>query len=219
MKVYRNSTIATLIITLLSLGAYFVFAFVEQIPSNDIWANIFVGIFTGALLSFITSLIQYLCERRKTLIALCSHAKEFRNMAIEHFYMNYDFDVYEHFRKLNDIRTFYNTAYCVAISNLYFFVKGKLAKFIWHELDNNIFELMKLLIAIQDKCVAAIKDHTGLITGDENGKVIAELYNELNKSEFNKNFNDGFELITRFEKLIKLKILNVDTLKSEPLHK
>ncbi len=64
MRIYRNATVITAILTMLSLcGAFFLNFFTS---SDPFWWNLLLGIFGSGLLTFITSVIGYRVERRKT---------------------------------------------------------------------------------------------------------------------------------------------------------
>lgn len=64
MRTYRNATIITALLTLASVigAAYFNF----YTNYNSFWCNLLLGIFGSGLVTFITSVIGYRVERRKT---------------------------------------------------------------------------------------------------------------------------------------------------------
>ena len=64
MQTYRNATVITALLTLLSLiGAI---AFNSMLCIDPFWSNLLLGVFGSGLLTFITSVVGYRVERKKT---------------------------------------------------------------------------------------------------------------------------------------------------------
>ena len=64
MRVYRNATFITATLTIASLGGALFFNFCTD--TDPFWCNLLLGVFGSGLLTFITSVIGYQVERRKT---------------------------------------------------------------------------------------------------------------------------------------------------------
>lgn len=64
MRIYRNAIVITFLITIISVVIAFIFNFYTNIDA--FWCNLFLGVFGSGLLTFITSVISYCVERRKT---------------------------------------------------------------------------------------------------------------------------------------------------------
>lgn len=64
MKVYRNATIITAVLTIFSFFAALLLNFYIQV--DPFWCNALLGVFGSSLLTLLTSIIGYRVERRKT---------------------------------------------------------------------------------------------------------------------------------------------------------
>ena len=75
MRLYRNSVYATFFISIIS---FILTLIIHGSPSIDpMWENISIGLFGSGILSFITSLIGYLSERRKAFQKFSGYTKGF----------------------------------------------------------------------------------------------------------------------------------------------
>ena len=67
MQIYKNSVIVTTLISIVSFMASFVLKFYLTGKEVGFWYDISIGVFGGAILTLITSVIGYRVERRKAL--------------------------------------------------------------------------------------------------------------------------------------------------------
>lgn len=74
MRVYKNLTIITSVIT---IGSFLVALLLQyNFQNSNFWIDILLGIFSGALLTVLTSIISYHYERRKTLESFVYHTRQ-----------------------------------------------------------------------------------------------------------------------------------------------
>ena len=74
MRIYRNATILTALLTIGSfLGAAYLNFWTEIDP---FWCNLLLGIFGSSFLTFVTSVIGYRVERKKTFEGFSYFSKE-----------------------------------------------------------------------------------------------------------------------------------------------
>lgn len=73
MQIYKNSVIVTTLISIVSFSASFVLKFYLAGKEVGFWYDISMGVFSGAILTLITSIIGYIVERRKVLEGFWSY--------------------------------------------------------------------------------------------------------------------------------------------------
>lgn len=112
MKVYKHTIILTFIVSILSLVLASIFEFYGyNISHNDFIVNILLGVFTGAILTMIVSIPNYIIERRRFFISFYQNSKEFiynSITALEKFQLK-DNSHNEYFDKAKQI--YYNIIY------------------------------------------------------------------------------------------------------------
>lgn len=79
MQIYKNSVIVTTLISIVSFIASFVLKFYFAGKEAGFWYDISMGIFSGAILTLITSIIGYRVERRKVLEGFWSYTHKILN--------------------------------------------------------------------------------------------------------------------------------------------
>lgn len=67
MRIYKNSIIVTAIISIASFSTSFLLKFNFMGKEAEFWYDISMGVFSGAILTLITSIIGYRVERRRSL--------------------------------------------------------------------------------------------------------------------------------------------------------
>lgn len=67
MKIYRNSIYILIALTIISFAMSLIIHYNYTSREAEFWCNIIIGIFSGALLTLITSIVGYRVERRKVL--------------------------------------------------------------------------------------------------------------------------------------------------------
>ena len=79
MQIYKNSVIVTTLISIVSFIASFVLKFYLAGKEAGFWYDISMGVFSGAILTLITSIIGYRVERRKVLEGFWSYTHKILN--------------------------------------------------------------------------------------------------------------------------------------------
>jgi hypothetical protein len=75
LRIYKWSLIFTGLLAIISLSGVFILHFVFT-KIDDLWFNILLGVFGSGLLTFITSIIGYRVERKRTLEAFANYTKK-----------------------------------------------------------------------------------------------------------------------------------------------
>lgn len=104
MRLNKKLTVILAVITIVSFASAMLLEYSPIRDEVEFWVNVLLGIFSGAFLTVITSIISYQNDKRKTLENFYCHTKQLlsfldkyqENMSIEqklHFYLDYfDFD-------------------------------------------------------------------------------------------------------------------------------
>ncbi len=107
MRVYRNSIYMTVTLSIISFAICLLLHYEYSSNEAEFWCNVTLGVFSGALLTLITSIIGYRVERRKVLENFSYYTKRIlnqlnkyqNNMSLEKkidFFLHYsDFDKIE----------------------------------------------------------------------------------------------------------------------------
>lgn len=100
MRVYKKITNITITISIVSFIIAFVLKFFNSCIDTEFWVDVCLGIFSGAILTALTSIISYHHEKRKVLEGFFYHTRQIlqclgkyqENMSLEqklYFYLNY----------------------------------------------------------------------------------------------------------------------------------
>ena len=104
MRLNKKLTVILAVITIVSFASAVLLEYSPIRDEVEFWINVLLGIFSGAFLTMITSIISYQYDKRKTLENFYCHTKQLlfflskyqEDMTTEeklHFYINYsDFD-------------------------------------------------------------------------------------------------------------------------------
>lgn len=81
MKIYKNMTVITAIIAILSLVAAMIMHYLFPCSETDFWINVCLGIFGSAFLTILTSIMSYNHEKVKTLENFLYHTRQILSVA------------------------------------------------------------------------------------------------------------------------------------------
>ncbi len=79
MRVYRNSIYMTVTLSIISFAICLLLHYEYSSNEAEFWCNVTLGVFSGALLTLITSIIGYRVERRKVLENFSYYTKRILN--------------------------------------------------------------------------------------------------------------------------------------------
>lgn len=100
MRIYKKITNITAVISIVSFAIAVILKFFISCFDTDFWVDVGLGIFSGAVLTTLTSIISYHYEKRKVLEGFFYHTRQIlqyldkyqENMSLEqklHFYLDY----------------------------------------------------------------------------------------------------------------------------------
>ncbi len=196
MRVYKRMTIISAIIAvcslLIAIILHYLFASSREI---DFWIDVSLGLFSGAILTVLTSVISYLHERRRTLESFANHTRSIlsylnkyqENMSLTQkieFYLDYyDLDKSDWDMDIGNMNFFFERItghFKYIYNNIYkpiFDFDKHVANHVWHfrwYLDGsgkNDAVMEDFLSELQDYLLE--KSETDIPTEyDENGKVV-----------------------------------------------
>lgn len=100
MRLNKRLTIISMALSLVSFATALIIHYYAHFDDKDFWVDIIIGVFSGAIIGLITSIVSFFIEKRRTLEGFFCHTQELlstineyqREMSVEDkikFYLNY----------------------------------------------------------------------------------------------------------------------------------
>lgn len=146
MRVYKKCIYFTAIISVVSFGTAAILHYLFPCSESDFWINVSLGIFSGAILTVITSIISYKHERRRTLESFVYHTRHilfYLNKYQESMSIEQELRFYLDYLELN------KTAWDMELGNMDFFFEklNKNRKYVYEKIYKPILDFNQAVVS------------------------------------------------------------------------